>query len=77
MNVIGKLQERSYAVVADTDSKIVVCRASGAGIGLLNAMLNIAVQQSFIYAKPVMVTEDDQPFRIVSVTIPPSKPRKK
>lgn len=74
---MGKLQERSYAVVADHDSKIVVCRATGAGIGLLNAMLNIAVQQSFIYAKPVTVTEDDQPFRIVSVTIPLLKLRKK
>lgn len=72
---MGKLQERSYAVVADDDSKVVVCKAQGAGIGLMNAMMNIAVQQSFVYSKPVTILEDDQPFRIVSVTIPPRKKR--
>lgn len=71
----GLRQERSYSVVADKEQKIVVCRAKGSGIGLMNAMLSIAVQQSFVYSKPIMVLEDDKPFRIVDVRVPRDPPK--
>lgn len=63
-------QERTYSVVADHDHKVVVCKATGAGIGLLNAMMSMAVHQSFVYAKPVCVLEDGKPFRVVEVRFP-------
>lgn len=77
MSERGPWQQHRFTVRApgtagsDGAEAVTVCEAQGRGmLGLLNAMLALAAQQSFALGKPMTVLEDGRPFRVVEVRSP-------